>query len=167
MKLKTSGNAEYDRWLRNIAKYAKQIELLKNKLALQGEVNIRNEFFKRFKSRTGETVKIRHEFFDDGITFISDTVYSQYLEDGVRSHVMRYLLKAKRPIPLKISKNKKENVYRVCTEKGIAQGKWRHKGIEKDRHVGDGLGFMQAGIDKTLLDANKEIENLKSKIRLG
>lgn len=161
MPVRALGGDEFNRWRKNLQKFAKQIEMLQRRLALQGEVNIRNAFFKRFNSVTGETVKIRSELIPDGVAFYSDTVYSQYLEEGVKRHVMRYLLKAKRPIPFK---NGKKITFRRVTLKAIAAGKWVHKGIEKDQHVHDGMGFMEAGIDKTLRDANREIENLKKQI---
>ena len=75
---------------------------------------------------------------------------------------MRYLLKAKKPIPIK---DGKELIFRVCTPQSIARGNWVHKGIKKDRHVNDGMGFMEAGIDKTVRVASTEIEALKKKIQ--
>ena len=170
------GHADFERWRKNILKYADDIKKLKEKLALQGEINIRKAFDNRgFSHRVGSTnskTEISHRINEDGVTFISNTVYSEYLENGVRRHVMRYLLNSKKPIPIPIQmkdgkKNKggKKFNFVHCTEQSIARGKWVHKGIKKDRHVNDGMGFMEAGIDKTLRDANKEIESLKKLIR--
>ena len=169
------GHADFERWRKNILKYADDIEKLKNKLALQGEINIRKAFENRgFSNITGKTAKIglSSKINEDSITFISKSVYSEYLENGVRRHVMRYLLNSKKPIPIPIQmkdgkKNKKGKKFNFvqCTEQSIARGKWVHKGIKKDRQVNDGMGFMEAGIDKTLRDANKEIESLKKLIR--
>ena len=186
---------ELEKYYQNLKLFTKQITMLKHRLALQGERNIRNAFFRRgFKSITGETVKIRHELVHDGVMFISDTAYSQYLENGVKRHVMKYLLKAKRPIPIDIGNKviyrkanrpqgrkfihrkgvpvkpmpiriEKKVIFRRVTRKSIAQGHWVHKGIRKDRHVNNKLGFMEDGIQKTLRDANREIENLKNQIR--
>jgi hypothetical protein len=186
---------EFEKYSKNLKIFSSQIRMLKHRLALQGEKNIRNAFFRRgFQSRTGETVKIRHKLIHDGVLFISDTEYSQYLENGVKRHVMKYLLKAKRPIPIDIGnkviyrkanrpkgqryirrkgtpikpmpiKVEKKIIFRRCTRKSIAQGHWVHKGIKKDRHVNNKLGFMEDGIKKTLTDANREIENLKKQIR--
>jgi len=199
MRINISGQDEFERYQKNLKVFAKQIAMLKNRLALQGEANIRNAFLKRFYSGgpaqknplAGETIKIRSELVHDGVNFISDTKYSEYLEKGVHRHVMDYLLKAKRPIPIDIGnkviyrrKTQKTNylktrkaikkhfpfvvekkiIYRRCTRSSLARGKWVHKGFKKDRHVNDGMGFMESGIAKTLRDGNREIENLKKLI---
>jgi hypothetical protein len=191
MRINVSGQAEFERYQKNLKAFAKQIAMLKNRLALQGEVNIRNAFLKRYYNQTGETIKIRSENIHDGVNFISDTKYSEYLENGVKRHVMKYLLKAKRPIPIDIGnkviykrktqkssylktrkaikkhfpfKVEKKIIFRRCTNASIARGKWVHKGFKKDRHVNDGMGFMESGIAKTLRDGNREIENLKKLI---
>jgi hypothetical protein len=162
LKIKTS--KKFKNLMGRVKKFKEQVEFLKKRLAIQGEQQIKTEFYKRFNRKTGEFAnKVSSKVLPNSIRFKSNVNHSSYLNDGVKAGYMKKLIGSKRPIPL-TDKKTKRLIFRWATQKSMANGKWYHPGIKKDRKVNDGKGFMEAAMYKTLQAGLREVKKLEQQI---
>lgn len=105
MLIKNMKQFEHD--VKSMMEFKKQINLLKHRMALFGERNIKKSFYNRFNRKSGELAnKIGSNIKAHGIEYVVDVDYSSHLNRGILPHAMRYLIGSKRPIPLQRSKLK-------------------------------------------------------------
>lgn len=158
LKLKIESSRKRQIFERLKTQYKRDRKKLRDKIGMQGVQNIRREIDKRHLVKTSDMKnKIDYKLTKDGIAFISGTEYSRYLEKGIRKHIMKYLRKAKAPIPIQKGG---EVLFRTPSEKSFKQGKWRHPGFTKGR------GFFKTGINNTVKMMKKEIKEIARKTLL-
>lgn len=90
-------------------------------------------------SKKGERIRqgINFTIGVNSVTFYLNKI-GGYHNNGVRRHKMRYLQKAKRPIPIKLKSG--ELIFRWASPKSMAKpGSWTHPGISAKK-------FLQAGL---------------------
>jgi len=105
-----------------------------------------------FKHPTGALANsIKGYVSGNSIYIISDAPYAKAQEEGVKPHVMWYLLG--KTIPMRDFRfGQRRTVYRKATLKSYMRGGWRHPGYE-------GKHFMQAGIAKGVAEFEDEFSD--------
>ena len=108
--------------------------------AKQGKKYIRQEIDRHNWKHSPEGLKksIKTKRKPSSVTFYSRHPGALYQNQGVRSHQMKYLLKAKRPIPLETGRGL---IFRWATRTSMARGGWVHPGYT-------GKKFMQRGLKR-------------------
>ena len=103
--------------------------LMKIGAELQSRVQfkINNQLWKKSSGRLQNSInfKVVVTAKESYITVGSSVNYAKWQEQGVRPHVMAYLLNSTKAIPLQTSQG---TIFRRATLKSIGEGKWRHPG---------------------------------------
>jgi hypothetical protein len=137
------------------ANYKKDLQNMLRRIGAKGINNIRSEIRKRDLINTGNMLKnVGYRLSPRGVKFEVRTNYAKYLEDGVRRHQMKYLLKSKKPIPIDAA----NGIFRWASPKSMKEKKWTHPGFKKGR------GFMSESVKRTRKDLGDEIAKMRFKI---
>ena len=136
--------------------FKSEFQNLLRRAGMKGVNNIKSEIKKRKLIKTGEMIKsVRYKMTKKGVKFIVDSP-AQYLEAGVRKHTMRYLMKAKRPIPIEVSEA--NVIFRWASPRSFAEGKWKHPGVKKGKH------FLKVSVKRTREELSKDFKNIAMKV---
>jgi len=158
-KLEITSSRKRQVYEKLLERYQREVRKVKHKVGMIGVQNIRREIDKRGMVRTSDMKqKVEYKLVKGGVTFTSHVEYSKYLNKGIRKHVMRYLKKAKRPIPITLKTG--EVIFRWASEKSFKRGSWKHPGVKK------GKGFFKAGMDLTKQMMYKELAEIALKSSL-
>lgn len=75
------------------------------------------------------------------IVYINISDKADYHNSGVRPHQMFYLMKATKPVPIKVGAN--ILIFRIPSKDSFLRGKWQHPGIEAKHFVQKGIRAAQ------------------------
>jgi hypothetical protein len=84
--------------------------------------------------------------------------YTNWLNKGIHSHQMVYLLNSKRAIPIQTGSGV---IFRRCTVQGLAMGKWRHPGRSATNFFEHGLKALAEYMRQTYKDLILESMDIK------
>lgn len=136
--------------------YKAEFQNVLRKIGMKGINNIKSEIKKRKLFKTGDMyASTNYKMTPQGVRFIVDDP-APFLEKGIRKHQMRYLLKAKRPIPVNV--DAMNVVFRWATPKSMNEGKWKHPGFKRGKH------FMKDAIRRTRDETAEDIRNIAMKV---
>jgi len=130
---------------------------LKYNLARAGVKNIKNA--QRESSTTGKGARIRkgirYTIGRSSVTFYLTGV-GVYHNFGVRRHKMKYLTKARRPIPMH-DRQTGELIFRWASKKSMRKpGKWIHPGMDPKNFLKTGVEGMKKEFRKRLSSETKK-----------
>lgn len=115
---------------------------------------LQTTFSKRAKESLGKSIKI--EVKPRSIRVISNHPAFRYFTEGRRKRQMRWLVKAKRPIPIVTETG--EVIFRTATPKSMQNGGWVHPGREPSDFVEKARRQAREVIKKSLKrDLQKQI----------
>ena len=111
-----------------------------------------------FKHPTGNLANsIRGYVVGNSVWIYSDVKYAEAIENGVRPHVMWYLLNKTIPIRT-FFYGQQRLIFRKATLQSYMRGGWRHPGTE-GKHV------FQDGVEAGLAQSNDELEGYSAQVR--
>jgi hypothetical protein len=134
---------------------------LKYNLARAGKKYISEASKKSFK---GKGTSIRKGIFytigKKSITFHL-TAIGVFHDSGVRQHKMKYLMKAKRPIPIKLKTG--DVIFRWASAKSMKRkGSWTHPGIKPKKFAEEGIKKLKDEFRERLItESSKYIRGKK------
>ena len=136
--------------------FKSEFQNLLRRAGMKGVNNIRSEIKKRKLIKTGEMFKsVNYKMTKKGVKFVVAHP-APYLEKGIRRHTMRYLMKAKRPIPIEVSEA--NVIFRWASPKSFAEGHWKHPGFKR------GKKFMSSAVKRTREEMSKEFRDIAMKV---
>ena len=148
---------------RLIKQYKKEVRDTLRSIAMKGKINIKHEIKKRDLINKRKLRKpkrmidsVTFKLTKQGVKFIVADP-APYLERGVKSHKMKYLMKATRPIPIELASG--AVIFRWASPKSMRKkGSWRHPGFDR------GKGFMKKAVNKTREEGISQINEIARKI---
>lgn len=136
------------------AQYKKEMQNAFRSIGQRGVNNIRSEIKKRDLVDTGAMYNsVRYKMTPQGVRF-SVSEPAPYLETGIKPHQMKYLMKAKSPIPIDVA----NGIFRWASPKSMREGKWQHPGFTR------GKGFMSSSVKRTRKESAERIEQVAMKV---
>lgn len=133
---------------------------LKYNIARSGVKYIKEATKNKFPKGKGVSIRkgIYYTLGKSSVTFHVSGV-GVFHNFGVRKHKMKYLMKAKRPIPIKLKTG--EVIFRWASAKSMKKkGSWTHSGIKPKK-------FMESGIKKLKQEFRGKIKKEASKYFRG
>lgn len=134
---------------------------LKYNLARAGKKYIGEATKKAFKGR-GDSIRkgLSYTIGRRSVTFHLSNV-GIFHNFGVRQHKMKYLMKAKRPIPIELKSG--EVIFRWASKKSMKRkGSWTHPGLKPKKFVEAGIKKMKSEFrDRIATEASKYIRGKK------
>lgn len=136
--------------------YKKDMQNVLRKIGMKGVWNIRSEIKKRKLIKTGDMYSsVNYKMTPQGVRFIVDEP-APYLEKGIRKHQMKYLMKAKSPIPIDVGDA--NAIFRWASPRSMQEGKWIYPGFKR------GKGFMSSAVKRTRKETIGDIRKIGMKV---
>lgn len=152
IKVKTTRKRKPPQRLRK--EYKREMQNMFRRVGMKGVNNIRSEIKKRDLIDTGAMYNsVNYKMTPQGVRFEVASP-APYLNQGIKKHQMKYLMKAKRPIPVDVS----NAIFRWASPRSMANGKWIHPGFRR------GKGFMTDGVKRTRKELTKDLKTIANKV---
>ena len=154
LKISVQSTRKYNVWKKLEEKYAKEKLRVMRQIGNSGIQEIKSELDRRqIGNRTGKLRKnIKYKIKHNSIIWESNVSYHKYINEGVHPHIMTYLLKSRKPIPVRLKRGGK--IFRWATAKSIGNRAWRHPGFMK------GKGYFGTALKRNAINSKQKIRSL-------